>query len=108
LIIKIGKIELNNWQPNGSYEDLIWYRKIIPYENYDDTIKVAVRKWDILDSANNRPNKLDPKKYCYANFYSQLRFLHDYFPPVIEGDLEFAKNYVDNFLVRMSKLLIFL
>lgn len=105
MVIKFGKIELDEWCSQEDYSygtEIMWYRKLIPYQDYDSTIMVNVR----ILGAN----------YCYANFYSQLAFLHKYFPTNIEdgfstsmkGDLEFAKNYVDKFLIRMSGLTAFL
>src|ERR1700679_666767 len=87
------KIELSSWHQNGSYMHPIWGRKLIPYQDYDEVIIISVR---MLDTTN-----------WYANFYSELAFLHKYFPQSVEGDLEFAKNEVDNFLIRMSKLVPF-
>lgn len=45
---------------------------------------------------------------CFAIFFLQLDFLHNYFPKFIDGDLEFSKDYVDQFLIKMSKLTAFL
>jgi len=103
MIIKFSsKIELNGWHQNSSYMDPIYVRKLIPYEDYDEVIVISVRRH--IASIDK----------CYANFYSPLSFLHNYFPPnlkepfYIEGNLDFAKNYVDNFLIRMSGLRAFL
>lgn len=108
MIIKFSKhLSLSDWQStndpvwhsgdDGSFGETIWYRKLIPYQDYDSTIIVNVRTID----AN----------HWYVNFYSQLVFLHKYFPCNLpdgfEGDLDFAKNHVDNFLIRMSKLTAF-
>lgn len=84
---------LFTYAPN--VEEVMWYRQLIPYEDYDDVILVSVRK--IMN-----------KNYCYANFYSQLALIHEYFPPNINGDFSFAKDYVDNFLIRMSNLKVYL
>lgn len=102
MIIKFSNlVSLSEWKSNtsrfmtlepASYkQEIIWSRHLIPYKDYDNVILVSVRKV-IYD------------KCCYANFYSQLKLLREYFPENIEGDLSFAKDYVDNFLIRMSNL----
>lgn len=99
VIIKFSKdIELADWHTNNDSPFPIWHRKLVPYEDYDEVIIVSVRS--LRDNYTH--------KCCYANFYSQLSFLHSCFPRGIDGDLEFAKQYVDNFLIKMSKLTAFL
>jgi hypothetical protein len=101
MIINFSKdIKLESWlceirDDVYGEEESIWTRKLVPYADFDWTTMVSVRK-----------NLWAPK--CYANFYSQLSFLHDHFPKFVEGDLEFSKRYVDNFLIKMSGLTAFL
>jgi hypothetical protein len=99
MIIKFNKnIELSNWDYNGSIYDPIWYRKLIPYLDYDACILVSIRY------IFYGPLPLQ----CHINFYSQLKVLHDYFPEKIEGDIEYVKKCVDDFLIKMSGLTAFL
>lgn len=88
-------IELGSWRLlDGSWTDPIWVKLLLPHD-YDQIIIVSVRQISDLQC-------------CYANFYSQLKGLHDHFPTSIDGNLDFAKDYVDKFLIRMSGLKAFL
>lgn len=102
MILKFSnKITLNDWHLSGECSDPIWVRRGLPLDDYDRTILVSVRQhqW-------HKP--FSDQLTCYANFYSSLSFLHNHFSQNIEGDLEFAKESVDKFLIRMSKLIAFL
>lgn len=103
MVIKIGNIELTNWYSNWTAEDLsgcspdiIWYkcRKYTDSDYKDSSPLVAVRV-DVTD-----------KTKCYVNFYYSLKFLTNLFGHEcgIEGDLEFAKNEVDNFICRINNM----
>lgn len=97
-----NSIVLGEWEHNGLFfsNQKIWKRNLIPTsEGLVPTAMVYVR-----DKVSNPLGGY----HCYANFYHQLSFLHEYFPDGIEGDLEFAKEHVDNFLIKMSKLAPFL
>jgi hypothetical protein len=98
--IKIGKVELTDWYSHGSIKHGTkhWAR----YRNFsadDDS--------DLNTLISIHINTLAPIQ-CYVNFYQPLAFLHDHFISDIEGDLEFSKIQVDNFLIRMSGLTAFL
>jgi hypothetical protein len=67
-------------------------------ETSDQRYLTAVRIIQLLNFENKYP----------IVFENQLKFLQQYIPAVIVGDLDFAKNYVDDFLIRMSKLRAFL
>jgi hypothetical protein len=87
--IKFSKnIELSDWE-NPGYDpmEIIWCKWL---------------KENLIVSVRERQ-----RDCCYVNFYSQLRYLHNYFPKEIDGDLEFTKRYVDEFLIKMSKLISF-
>ena len=108
MIIKFSKnIELSDWtlnpQPDIKPYPLsdTWHR-IYRITGNQDVIGVSVKElhWGKTFNLNYRKS--------YAMFYHQLSFLHDCFPIQIDGDLEFAKNYVDNFLIKMSGLTAFL
>jgi hypothetical protein len=103
MIIQFGQIQLDEWCRSHSYlhtdHQIIWRRrKLIPYqETYlDQATMVNIRQYTDSDG-------------CYVNFYHQLSFLHNYLGNnAIKGDLDFTKNYVDTFLIRMNKLTAFL
>jgi hypothetical protein len=98
MIIKFSKdIELEDWSNDGlNRDETIWKRRMIVNNPTLPRLVVSVRKnLPIIDQ-------------CYANFYGPLRFLHKYFPEYIIGDLESAKEQVDNFLIKMSGLAAFL
>jgi hypothetical protein len=88
---------LEDWSSNSDNfnSETIWYR----YRKsniYNDNILVTLRKV-----------KVEEFSYCYSNFYNELYFLHyDRYgdPYKWNPDFEIAKQEVDNFLIRMSKL----
>jgi hypothetical protein len=71
-----------------------WSRYLLCRPN-DDVVLVVVRAF----SDNNLK--------CYINFYGPLYFLNSQFPSAIDGDLEVAKQRVDQLLIRVSKLTAF-
>jgi hypothetical protein len=103
MIIQFNKnLALSDWYIYGSNSDQlwlsaekIWCRDKIVIDESDDLVIVVARK-------NPHTNE------CYVNFYNKLYHLHDYFPiPANRDNVENYKRYVDEFLMRMSKLNIF-
>jgi len=108
MIIKFGKnIELSEWN-NNSQDDLSVLRSINSFhriyrmQNNRYVIGVSVRELTWSKLIDNNYQK------CYAMFFHDLTFLQEYFPHHIDGDLDFTKNYVDNFLIKMSGLTVFM
>ncbi|SRR5260370_23093762 len=99
MIIRFSKnIELSDWYAHGGLYDLNWHRD--DNLNYDaPQALVQLRRYDQNNGA---------KPSCYVYFYGPLSFLHNYFPDEIDGDLQFSKNYVDKWLIKMSRLLAFI
>jgi hypothetical protein len=108
MIIKFSKnIELSDWTLNPQPDIKVysrsdhWHRIYKTQENqYVIGVSVKQLHWGKLIVPNYNKS--------YAMFYHQLSCLHACFPSDIAGDLEFAKNYVDNFLIKMSGLAAFL
>jgi hypothetical protein len=98
--IKIGNVELSDWYSDGSIKHGTQYWARYCYFSTDSDS-------DVSTTISIHINTLAPTQ-CYVNFYQPLAFLHDYFTQDIEGDLEFSKIQVDNFLIRMSGLTAFL
>jgi hypothetical protein len=103
MIIKFGKIELSDWQqhPDG------WCRyKLGLLEDggvYHERAVVQLMMW--LFAPGSRV------EVRHVRFYGELYQLDKLYNPnniVLDWHLEFTKNSVDNFLIRMSKLRAFL
>lgn len=98
--LKIGKVELTDWYSHGSIKHGTkhWarYRNFSADDDSDSTTIISIH------------NNMGVVNKCYVNFYRPLAFLHDHFISDIEGDLEFSKIQVDQFLIRMSRLTAFL
>jgi hypothetical protein len=97
--LKFGNIQLNGWV--DGYAD----KKLSGS---------SCRIYQTLSKANVigviiRPYNFERTKHV-IRFQRQLNFLHEYYEPSgqIEGDLDFVKSHVDNFLIRMNKLVVFL
>jgi len=103
MIIKFSKdIILTEWFVSGRVEK-IWNRYRKTAGDGDPDVLVSVRLQTRCHST------------CYVNFYGELAFLHQHYPSsdftehnAIIGDLESAKQQVDNFLIKMSGLTAFL
>ena len=98
--MKIKNIELSDWCYHGSSKNpkeiyCARYRNFTSDSDSDSTTIISIHKNMLI------------KNRCFVNFYGELKFLHDYFPQDINGDLEFSKIQVDNFLIKMSKLTAF-
>lgn len=91
MIIQFSKdIILSDW----TYYDVNnrnWAYRYNTFNNITNGFYVIIRN-------NNRDERY------YVNFYHQLRYLHNYFQPTNIYHIEPYKRYVDEFLIKMSKL----
>lgn len=88
--MKIGKIELSDWELLGDY----WYRRY------------GIQKSPIIKLQPIIGNEF-PTGEWLVHFYSSLSCLHKLFPDKIEGDAYDVKKRVDQFLTRVNNLIIF-
>jgi hypothetical protein len=94
MIIKFSKnVELKDWELVG---DGIQYRSIA-----DKTFNRRFIMIVIIEEYKDND-------ICYISFGRDPLSLEGIIPSEINGDLEFAKNSVDNFLIRMSGLTVFM
>lgn len=108
MIIKFGKnIELSDWTDNPQddvpqLKSVKAFHRLYRMKDNRHVIGISVKEltWAKLIDHNY--------ERCYAMFYHDLSFCHDYFPHNIEGNLDFAKEFVDNFLIKMSGLTAFI
>lgn len=101
MIIKFSKdIELSEWikDISPSYKTVGFYRA---YKRQDgiEVAGVSVREYSWAKS-------IDPSfaYKCFAMFHHDLLVYDQIFPRDIEGDLDFAKDFVDKFLIKMAGL----
>lgn len=88
---------LSDWQSREAKSQSAWIKCKIINNNIIEPALVSIIKWQ------NEDNKL------YVNFYNELHILHPLFNvSVINGDLETLKDYIDNFLLRLSKVAAFI
>jgi hypothetical protein len=87
MIIKFGKIELSDWEQMGEY----YYRRA-----------------GIQNSPYVKLQPIWDETGWLVHFYNPLAFLHHHFPVSIKGDINFTKDCVDKFLIRMSGLAAFI
>jgi len=104
MIIKFSKdVELSDWtlnpQPDSPIHPLSehWHRI---YKTQENQYVIGVSVKQLYWATAFAPNY----KKSYAMFYHSLSYLHNCFSDNIDGDVEFAKQQVDQFLIRMSNL----
>jgi len=68
------------------------------YENLNTDYKIGVLI---------RPHKFERTKYL-IQFQHELSILKNHFPYTLDGNLDFVKEYIDNYIIKMSKLKVFL
>jgi hypothetical protein len=103
--IKFGKLELNDW-----VQDQIgnWYRKtnlILPVVfNPPPAPDIFVTVWKPkYDCILHAPwFKLEQMQKIYEKEFLPMKFTSS------DSDLELVKLHVDNFIIRMSRLIVFL
>jgi len=98
-----NKVQLGEWTdatPIGILSSNSFHRIYKMNDRYLIGVSVREHQWHKSISPD--------RKSSFAMFYHDLSILHDYFPPNFEGDLEVAKQSVDNFLIKMSRLTAFL
>lgn len=86
MIIKIGKYSLNEWQ---KYNEL-------HYRTYNISLCVTLFNSD---------------RGYHPRFINQLSFLQNIYNQTKHKEfleIELSKEYIDNFLIKMSKLVVFL
>ena len=92
MIIKFSKnIEIFDWDSMGDYH----YRRLWGIPNFP-----IVKLQPIIGDEF-------PTGDWYVHFYYPLHYLHNYFPEKIFGSIDCVKQQVDNFLIKMSGLLVF-
>lgn len=111
--MNIGKIKLSEWNDyktktfeENDYGQNIYHRKSIRF------YRAEILRADLVGVAIYE--KPDSKK-CTITFYLALFFLENLFKTttgnnisIIDGDLEFSKQYIDAFLIKMGKLTAFM
>ena len=92
MIIKFGNFTLGEWTIIGDYH----YRRT-GTQQYP-----MVKLQPIIDEYMGYINEY------YVHFYSELSCLSSLFPNKIDGDVYFAQEQVDQFLIKMSNLKAFI
>jgi len=114
MIIKFGKIELADWvddlQDFQLPSSIYFFNKIYREKNQPGVHRIYMHS----DGQNTLGISILKYKYnigYYVIFYRDLFFLNELFCStlfLVDGDLALVKNYVDNFLIRMSNLKVFI
>lgn len=102
MIIKVGKIELSEWT-NQPQPDVRPYPKSDHWHRLFNTPK---NEWKIGVSVKPHPFE---DGIWYAVFYHSFKLLNEICVPNFKAaNIDIAKDYVDNFLIKMSRLTAFL
>jgi hypothetical protein len=97
--LKIGNIGLLDWHTNNAVHPYtVWARDF----GYSDTSDLLTSTAVYIATYHVNPYR------CFVHFYYTLDFLQHMFTEDLGDDLEVAKKQVDNFLIRMNKLAVFL
>lgn len=101
MIIKFGNFELSEWAYSTPhrYSSAKSFHRLYQRRDGVEVVGVSVREYMWARS-------IDPEySYkCFAMFHHDFLFFDRIFPRDIDGDLEFAKECVDKFLIKMASL----